>query len=420
MASLRKMWACKNTQCKNEAGKHRGYKKVCTGEKQALCKHCGVPMVLNKAHTVRITRDGQSVTRTVGTNKSDAEAMLAQMVIARKTGALMPGEERLISWADAVKVFEDDMEDRIARGKSADTVTYYRSCLKTLTAAFCRKSLQNITDYDVTTFMQTRAKNGAGNSIVNGNLAVLKILYKLACKRYKIRQHPRLHEAYQEIFAVERFSKPPRREIILTQEECDTLLSFAAGNRTLHHFIYGTLNTGLRHGDMLKITSDNISQESIKALTKGNKWVTIPLTDGYRSYLKEWLAVQKVVALRSSKWIFPDPRKPGECLNVRSQFGWDGLCRKVAEHYSVLKQKESAAKFRSLVPHHLRHTFATHYLYKTSTEHGMTVAVFQLSGILGHSTEHITKTYLHSLSDIDVSAMQTYGAQMFGNNSVTA
>lgn len=411
MATIRKMWRCVNSQCKNEKGKHRGYKKVCTGEKAANCKHCGTAMVLSSNHVTRIVRDGKAHVRSVSPNKGDAEAYLASCITARHSGALFPGEEKLISWDEAEKVFESDMEDRISRGKSAKTVTYYRSCMKVLGAHFGKRYLQDIEAYEVEKFRQERSKD-VGNSIVNGNLAILKILYKLVCKRYRVRQYPRLHEAYTEIFAVERLSKPKRRDIILTDSEIETFLLYCK-NRTLYHFVYGTLNTGLRHGDMVKLTAKEINWErgEIKTTVKGNKMVTIPLTTQYRDFLKEWIAGQHIKTIKQH--IFPDSKKPGESLNVNSLFDWDGTCRRVAEHYEVLKQKESAAKFRALVPHHLRHTFATHYLYKTSKERGLTVAVFQLSMILGHSTSYITETYLHGISEEDKSAMESFGDQMF-------
>ena len=106
MATIRKMWRCTNSQCKNEAGKHRGYKKVCTGEKSALCKHCGSSMVLSQNHTTRIMKDGVSFTRSKGlTSKGDAEAYLAHCVTSRHSGSLLPGEEKLISWKEADKIY---------------------------------------------------------------------------------------------------------------------------------------------------------------------------------------------------------------------------------------------------------------------------------------------------------------------------
>lgn len=412
MATIRRMWRCTNSQCKNDTGKHRGYKKVCTGEKQALCKHCGSSMELSKNHVTRIQRDGQTFTRSVS-NKGDAEAYLAHCITARHSGALMPGEEKLISWKEAGRIFEEDMEDRLARGKSKGTVMYYRSSMKTLTEHFGKMYLQNIEDHHVQQFIRLRSKV-AGNSIVNGNVAILKIIFKLVCKRLKARQYPRLHEAYTDIFKVERLSKGPRREIILeTEEEISALLSYASKNAVLHHFIFGILNTGLRHTDMLKLREGEFdwSRGELRTTVKGGKEVWIPLTDQYQKYVKEWLKNRRVITIQ--RYLFPNMKKPGECLSVTSQFGWDGTCIRVAEHFEALKKPLIAAKFRALTPHHLRHTFATHYLYKTSQEYGTTVAVYKLSLILGHSSEYITKTYLHRIGEQDQAAMQSFGNQMF-------
>lgn len=412
MATVRKMWRCTNSQCKNGAGKHRGYKKVCTGEKQALCKHCGSSMVLSQNHVTRIQRDGQTFTKSVSPSKEDASAYLASCITARHSGALMPGEERLIPWSEAQRIFEEDMENRLAKGKSPETVLYYRSCMKQLTAYFKDSYLQNIEDKHVRAFMKMRLKT-AGNSIVNGNVAILKVLYKLVCKQKKARKYPRLHETYIDIFNIEREGKVKRRDIILeTAEEIDTFLSYCK-NPVLHHFVFGILNTGLRHRDMLKLREPefNWQKGEIHTTVKGGKEVWIPLTNQYADYVKEWLKCRRVITLQ--RYLFPNMKKPGECLTVHSLFEWDGTCKRVAEHFDVLKKPAIAAKFRALTPHHLRHTFATHYLYKTSLEYGSTIAVFKLSMILGHSTEYITKTYLHRLGEQDQAAMQSFGDQMF-------
>ena len=412
MASVRKMFICKNTLCKNEKGKHRGYKKVFLGEPSVPCKHCGIDMILGDNHVARITKGLKTFTRSMP-NKKQATEYLAECVSARRRGELMPGEEREITWEKANEIFEDDMEDRLVKGKSSETVDYYRSCMRTLKGKWGKHSLQEIEEHEVVKWLAERRKT-VGTSIVNGNLAILKILYKLVCKRLKARQYPRLHEAYLDIYKIERYDKKQEREIVIleTDEEINTFLSYCK-NPTLHHFVFGILNTGLRHKDMLKLRENEINWErgEITTVVKGNKTVVIPMTQQYKDYVKEWVKCQRLKTMQ--RHLFPSPIHPGACLNVRSQFGWAGACERTYDHFMALKKPAIAKKFKSLLPHHLRHTMATHYLYKTSAEYGSTIAIFKLSLILGHSTEYITKTYMHRLGHQDQAAMESFGEQMW-------
>ena len=441
MATVRKMWACKNTNCKNpETGKHRGYKKVqAAGEVKAVCKWCAVPMVLNDNYTTRMQVNGEVRSKLLTGDKEFAGDYIAECRTAARVGNLLPGEEQIITWAEAKKRFEAWLDDPGAQDKilSAKTITFYKSMLIPLEKEFTVKklgkvdftkmTLQDIQKKHVDAFKSFRMKTCAA-STVNGSLATLKRLYSVICSDERAKETPRLHEAMTDIFKVKLLELDNEQDNILeTETEMQALLSFCKAPH-LHHFVYGILNTGLRHVDMLKLKIPEISfpKNEIVTTVKGGKQVEIPLTGAYRAYLEEWLKPGNVH--RINGYLIPSKVRPaggGERpYRVDSDIGFETACENTAAFYDQLASeagnkhdrqaaKAIAEKFRLLTPHHLRHTFATHFLYKTSKQFGATVAVHALSKILGHSSTYITERYSHALKEVQQAAMADFGAQMF-------
>ena len=424
MATIRRMWACKNSQCKGENGKHRGYKKVKGEEKTALCKWCGVPMVLNESHTARIQVNGESRTRVISPNKKDAEAYISECRTAQRTGNLLPGEETLITWPAAKERFESWLDDPGANDNlRPKTATFYRGMLKPLDVAFGKMALQDIEKKHVDAAKTVWMKSLAA-STVNGRLATLKRLYSVICSQERAGRTPRLHEAMTDVFKVRLLQPNNRQEIILENEEEIQALLDQCKTPHLYHFVFGILNTGLRHDDMLKLRIEEISfpKNEIVTEVKGGTRVEIPMTATYAAYLKDWIKGQKVRSING--YLIPSKVRPAERYRVDSDIGFAVACENAAKVYDQvalaagnkhdrLAAKETAEKFRQLTPHHLRHTFATHFLYKSSKSLGATAAVHVLSKILGHSSSYITERYSHALRDVQQAAMANFGAGMF-------
>jgi integrase len=181
----------------------------------------------------------------------------------------------------------------------------------------------------------------------------------------------------------------------------------------LYHFVYGILNTGLRHDDMLKLQIKEISfqRNEITTSVKGGNRVRIPLTDEYRAYLEEWLKRDKVA--RISGYLIPSTVAVGKPFMVSSDIGFNTACEKAAVYFEAKGNKDAARRIRALTPHCLRHTFATHFLYKSSKSMGATAAIHILSEILAHSSSYITQRYSHALQEVQQAAMKEFGSQMF-------
>jgi integrase len=415
MSTIRKMFRCTNPACKNpETGKNRGFKKVqVDGQKSAICKHCGEPMKLSANHTTRIMKEGQTFTKSVSPNKEDAAAYLAHCVTSRHSGDLMPGEERLIPWSEAVELFERGLDERLAAGKSKNTDRVYRSRLRLLSKTFGKRTMQSIERYEIDDWVSAR-RNKVGASDINCCLSLIDQLFNTVLDRNSAKRFPRLQETAVDVAKAKRLTLPPGRDNILeTDEQMQELLG-ECQTLNLYHFCYGILNTGLRHADILKLRISEISwvRNEIQTNVKGGKAVRIPITENYGKFLKRW-----ILRTRPTKdgWLFPSTKTEEAPFRKNTDFGFCRMRERVAKKYEAKGDNATAAKFRSLVPHDLRHTFATHFLYKASKELGATAAVHILSQALGHSTSYITARYSHSLDEVNQAAMKSYGEQMFSN-----
>ena len=436
MATIRRMFSCKNSQCKGENGKHRGYKKVqVPGEVKALCKHCGVLMVLSENYITRQQVNGEVRTKTLTGDAEFAADYLAECRTAARTGNLLPGSEPMISWKEATERFNDwlDRGGNKKKKLSPKTVLFYRDMLKPLevpfkckkygTVNFTRMNLQDVEKGHVEAFKVERSKLCLP-ATVNGSLAILKRMYSVVCDEEKAGRTPRLHEAMADIFKVELDAADNQVETILeNEEEWSALLGFCKSPQ-LYHFTYGALSTGLRHQDMLQLRIEeiNLAKNEITTVVKGGTKVTIPLTPGYRDYLESWLSRGGV--RRISGCLIPstggkNPARKGKPYANAEGIGFTAACEKAADHFDKLGNRDAAERFRALTPHCLRHTFATHFLYKASKELGATAAVHVLSKILGHSSTYITERYSHALKDVQQSAMASFGAQMFTSVTVS-
>jgi integrase len=325
----------------------------------------------------------------------------------------MPGEERLIKWSEAEELFCKNLAARLENGKSANTNLTYLHRLKTLKKVFGKRILQSIERYEVEAWRDER-KKAVGASDINCTLSVLDMLYNMAVDRFNAKRVPQLQAAAYDIARVKRLKLPAGRDNILENEDqIQTLLS-ECKTPVLYHFVYGILNTGLRHTDMLKLRASEIAWErnEIVTLVKGGKQVRIPLTEAYRLYLKDW-----ILKTRPTKegWLFPSRMRPEECYNKQSRIGYNYAIERCAEKYEAAGDTATAERFRNLRVHDLRHTFATHFLYKMSKSQGASAAIHILSEALGHSDSFITQRYSHSLDEVNQAAMKEFGKAMWSN-----
>jgi integrase/recombinase XerD len=168
----------------------------------------------------------------------------------------------------------------------------------------------------------------------------------------------------------------PRHEkrlpLILSQAEVEAVLQ--ASNNLKHRTILTTIYaTGLRVSEVAHLRLPDInSQRQVIVVRqgKGHKDRLVMLSPHLLELLRQYWQ-----AYRPPQWLFPgdDPQRPIRTRSIHR------ICRRAAEVAGLTK---------TVTPHVLRHSFATHLL-----EAGTDLRTIQL--LLGHRSLKTTTLYLH-------------------------
>jgi len=167
-------------------------------------------------------------------------------------------------------------------------------------------------------------------------------------------------------------------EVDLLLRSPDTTHPRGLRDRALIELFYAT---GLRVSEMVSLRQQDLNLESgyLTTMGKGRKQRMVPIGDEASSWLKRYLEEGRPALLqrRASPKLFVNAR--GGAAITRVGF-W-----KILKTYG-----KSAGLPRTLSPHVLRHSFATHLL-----ERGADLRAIQL--MLGHSDLSTTQIYTHIL-----------------------
>ena len=169
---------------------------------------------------------------------------------------------------------------------------------------------------------------------------------------------------------------------VLTLEEIDKLLgvidvSTAEGTR--NYAIIETLySCGLRVSELINLRFSDlyVDEQFIRVEGKGSKQRLIPISETALQKIRNWLPYRNEIDLKKGQEdiIFVSPR--GKAIS------------RVTVFYYLKKYAEMAGIEKTISPHVLRHSFATHLL-----ERGANIRVIQ--EMLGHEKITTTEIYTH-------------------------
>ena len=240
--------------------------------------------------------------------------------------------------------------------------------------------LDSVTSRDIEKYKSDRQAQKLSNKYINNTLAVLSKLLKTAQEWEVIIIMPR----------IKLLKVLPSKFDYLSREEGDDLLANSRG--TMHDLILLALNTGLRFGELIAVSWENINFNSqiltvSSAISRGklgspknNKARNIPLNRAAIEMLK-----RRKTTSDKNNLVFPN--------SIGKYLIQEG-CRKLLHK---LCQK---AGLRKIGWHTLRHTFASHL-----AENG--VPMRSIQELLGHSDTSTTMRYAHLSPLITSSAVQT-------------
>ena len=162
---------------------------------------------------------------------------------------------------------------------------------------------------------------------------------------------------------------------ILSLEEVTRLID-AAGNLQARAILMTLYSTGLRRSEVVRLRIEDIDSERMIVHVrqgKGGKDRDVPLCPRLLDILREYWCWKK-----PRTWLFPAGTGGADGQHLSDKSVWNA-CADAARHAGLKK---------SVTPHMLRHSFATHLL-----EDGADLATIQV--LLGHADLEATSIYLH-------------------------
>lgn len=254
---------------------------------------------------------------------------------------------------------------------SKNTINSYENDLNKFEEYYKSKDLLKITSKDIEKYIQTLSD--LAPTTVSHNISSLKTFYSYFLKQGRISNNPTDG------------IKSPKLGIhlptYLTIDEVNKLLdievtdAFSSRNKAILELMYAT---GLRISEVISLEFKNIDYDEciIRVMGKGSKERIVPVNDYAIKYLKEYIDNYRPELVKNeiNNYIFLNNH--GRMLTRQGIF-------KMIKNYAALKNIK-----KTIGPHTLRHTFATHLL-----ENGADLRVIQ--ELLGHSDISTTQIYTH-------------------------
>jgi len=263
----------------------------------------------------------------------------------------------------------------VERGLSENTLAAYRRDLGKL-ERFARsknKKLGTLSAADIRAFLRQLHRLGLSHRSIARTLSAVKGLYRFAAAERLVAVDPTEQ--------IEAARLPRHLPHYLSLEEVDQLLDAPdtktpAGlrDRTMLETLYAT---GLRVSELVSLKLEDLHLDAgyLRCRGKGRKERIVPLGRSAQRWIRRYLKKGRPqVSTRSGPWLFPN--RLGTRM-TRQRF-WQ-ILRSAGTRVGIR---------RSLSPHVVRHSFATHLL-----ERGADLRSLQL--MLGHSDIGTTQIYTH-------------------------
>lgn len=254
---------------------------------------------------------------------------------------------------------------------SKNTINSYENDLNKFEEYYKSKDLLKITSKDIEKYIQTLSD--LAPTTVSHNISSLKTFYSYFLKQGRISNNP-----------TDGIRSPKlgiHLPTYLTIDEVNKLLdievtdAFSSRNKAILELMYAT---GLRISEVISLEFKNIDYDEciIRVMGKGSKERIVPVNDYAIKYLKEYIDNYRPELVKNeiNNYIFLNNH--GRMLTRQGIF-------KMIKNYAALKNIK-----KTIGPHTLRHTFATHLL-----ENGADLRVIQ--ELLGHSDISTTQIYTH-------------------------
>ena len=268
---------------------------------------------------------------------------------------------------------------RVERRLADHTLESYSRDLQRLGAfaAGLEKPLQTMDRHDLERFVDGQMNEGLSPRSVARTVAAVRGFYRFAVLAQHLNtnpaddlQAPRAWPALPKCLGVEDVER------LIAQPDVATPRGLR--DRALIEVLYAT---GLRVSELIRLRASDLNLEAgyVSTTGKGSKQRIVPIGEQAAGWLTRYIREGRpaLMGKRTSPWLFVNAKKGGSLSRVGF---W-----KILKGYG-----RRAGLSRTLSPHVLRHSFATHLL-----EHGADLRSIQM--MLGHADLSTTQIYTHVL-----------------------
>ena len=266
---------------------------------------------------------------------------------------------------------------QIERGLSENTLGSYGRDLKHyiehIEKEANKQSWDQVTRNDIISFLYVLKDSGKSTATITRHVSSIRSFHQFLIREQIVTHDPSLH--------IETPKKERKLPDILSQADVEKLLdiqtnsSLSIRNKAMLELLYAT---GLRVSELisLKVGDLHLTMGFVQCFGKGSKERIVPLGDAARNALEQYLdlARGKLVNNKSESALFVNQH--GRAL---SRQGFWKILKGLARDVGINK---------TLTPHTLRHSFATHLL-----ENGADLRAVQ--EMLGHADISTTQIYTH-------------------------
>ena len=257
----------------------------------------------------------------------------------------------------------------LEKGLSKNTISAYENDL----ISFCEfiqensNELSNIKRKDFSAYTKHLAKKEITPTTITRKIASIKGFFKYLCHKRIIKNNPAI--------SINSPKLPKKLPKVLTINEIEKILknNLTTKEKAIIELLY---SAGIRVSELCELELKNVdlAQRFIKVFGKGSKERLVPINKNCVEIIKKYLKQRELIALKynSKPYLFLSDK--GKRISRQSIY-------KI-----IKKQGENIEK--SISPHTIRHSFATHLL-----ENGADLRVVQ--ELLGHSSIVTTQLYTH-------------------------